>query len=257
MMSLSIQNLHLAHGKHVLFNDISLPAIAAGSLVAVLGPNGVGKSSLVKSLAGIHSYKGEAKLNDFELSSMTQYQRLKHLGYVPQALPQASSLLAYEVVMSSAKSLAANESSMRITDKVEQAFMTLGITSLAMKPMHKLSGGQKQMISLAQALVRQPSLYLLDEPTSALDLNWQIRVLEAVRSEVTQKQSIGLLISHDINLALRYCDQIILLAPNELLSAGSPMQSLTSKNIRRAYNVDARIEKCSKGYPIVLVDQAL
>lgn len=256
-MSLIINKLRLAHGKHILFDDISLPPIKAGTLVAVLGPNGVGKSSLVKSLAGVHSYTGQVRLHDIELSSSTQHERLKHLGYVPQTLPQASSLLAYEVVMSSAQSLSGKKSHTQIDANVERAFATLGMSTLAMMPMHKLSGGQKQMVALAQALVRQPSLYLLDEPTSALDLNWQIRVLEAVRSEVTQKQSIGLLISHDINLALRYCDQVVLLAHGELLSVGDPITCLTVENLRRAYRVEARIEQCSKGYPIVLVDNAL
>lgn len=256
-MSLIIDALRLAHGKHVLFNNITLPPIKPGTLVAVLGPNGVGKSSLVKSLAGVHTYKGQAQLHNIELSLMTQHERLKHVGYVPQALPQASSLLAYEVVMSTAQSLSGGKRTRQMSQHVEHVFTTLGMSAQAMMPMHKLSGGQKQMIALAQAFVRQPSLYLLDEPTSALDLNWQIKVLEAVRSEVTEKQSIGLLISHDINLALRYCDQVILLANGELLSVGDPITCLTVDNLRRAYHVEARIEQCSKGYPVVLVDKAL
>lgn len=256
-MSLNIHNLRLAHGKHVLFENINLPTYRPGQLVAVLGPNGVGKSSFVKALAGIHSYTGNAKLNDKELYSLTQRERLQLLGYVPQTLPQASSLLTYEVVMSSAQSLAGYTDTTSIAQHVEVTFSKLGIAHLAMQPMHKLSGGQKQMISLAQALVRKPSLYLLDEPTSALDLNWQIQVLEAVRLEVSTNQSIGLLISHDINLALRYCDQIVLLSQGEVLSVGQPQECLTTENIRRAYNVEARVEHCSKGYPIVLVDKAL
>ena len=256
-MSLHINNLRLAHGKHVLFESINLPTWTPGSLIAVLGPNGVGKSSFVKALAGIHHYTGSVKLGDKEISSLTQRERLQHLGYVPQALPQGSSLLAYEVVMSSAQSLISRLGKAGLVEQVEYAFAKLGIKHLAMLPMHKLSGGQKQMVALAQALVRTPSLFLLDEPTSALDLNWQIQVLEAVHSEVSTQQSIGLLISHDINLALRYCDQIVLLTHGEVLSVGKPLECLTTENIRRAYNVEARVERCSKGFPIVLVDKAL
>lgn len=256
-MLLSIRNFSIGYGKHTLLQDINLTDIKPGTLVAVLGPNGVGKSSWIKSLAGLNSYQGSAQLGGMELNQMNQAQRLQHIGYVPQILPQGSNLLAYEVVLSSASSAMSNKTRRSAKTQVENIFASLGIEHLAMKAMYQLSGGQKQMISLAQALVRQTDLYLLDEPTSALDLKWQIQVLEAIKTEVHERQSIALLISHDINLAIRHCDQVLLLGKGQLLGQGSAYETLTRSNTEQAYHVLARIEHCSKGNPLIIVDKAL
>jgi len=253
-MSLLLQNIRIAYGKKEILSGINLDPIKPGSLVALLGQNGAGKSTFVKGLAGLKSYQGTASLDDVELANMDQHQRLKNIGYVPQSLPQGSSLLAYEVVKSAAASLTDKASQ---DDRIEAVFQRLKIAHLALLPMHKLSGGQRQMISLAQAIVRKPKLYLLDEPTSALDLNWQMQVLKAIREEVDQQGSTALLISHDINLALRYCDQVVLLNQGKVLANGSALDCLTPDNLAQAYKVDARIERCSKGHPIILVDNAI
>jgi iron complex transport system ATP-binding protein len=253
-MSLTLQNISVSYGKKEILSDLNIASIKQGSLVALLGPNGAGKSTLVKGLAGLKEYQGKASLNDIELAKMSQQQRLKNIGYVPQTLPLSSSLLAYEVVKS------AVYSQTKHTDQdqaIEEVFHRLNISHLAFLPMHKLSGGQRQMISLAQAIVRKPKLYLLDEPTSALDLNWQIQVLETIREEVDSQGAIAILVSHDINLALRYCDQVVLLHQGEVLTSGTPKDCLTSENLAQAYKVNARIETCSKGRPIILVDNAI
>ena len=253
-MSLELNNIRIAYGKKEILSDISLEPIKPGNLVALLGQNGAGKSTFVKGLAGLKSYQGNATLNGIELAQMDQYQRLNNIGYVPQTLPQGSSLLAYEVV----KSAAASQTDKHRQDAmIEDVFQRLKISHLALLPMHKLSGGQRQMISLAQAIVRKPKLYLLDEPTSALDLNWQMQVLKAIREEVDSQGSTALLISHDINLALRYCDQVVLLNQGRVLANGTAVDCLTPENLALAYKVNARIEQCSKGHPIILVDQAL
>lgn len=252
MMSLELNNIRIAYGKKEILSGISLNPIKPGNLVALLGQNGAGKSTFVKGLAGLKNYQGSATLEGIELHSMSQSQRLKNVGYVPQNLPQGSSLLAYEVV----KSVSQEKNALQ-EQIIENVFEKLGISHLALLPMHRLSGGQKQMISLAQAIVRQPKLYLLDEPTSALDLNWQMKVLDTIRDEVNTQGATALLISHDINLALRYCDQVILLHNGVVLASGSPMDCLTKENLAQAYQVDVRIEQCSKGRPMVLVDQAL
>jgi iron complex transport system ATP-binding protein len=253
-MSLTLQNICIAYGKKEILSGISLDTIKPGSLVALLGQNGAGKSTFVKGLAGLKSYQGSAALDNIEFANMDQFQRLKNIGYVPQALPQGSSLLAYEVVKSAAVSLTTKINQEEV---IEEVFQRLQIAHLALLPMHKLSGGQKQMISLAQAIVRKPKLYLLDEPTSALDLNWQMQVLKAIREEVDSQDAIALLISHDINLALRYCDQVILLNQGKVLANGTAVDCLTPDNLAQAYKVNARIERCSKGHPIILVDNAL
>src|SRR5690606_37434824 len=121
----------------------------------------------------------------------------------------------------------------------------------------EMSGGQRQMVGLAQVLVRQPQLLLLDEPTSALDLHWQLNVLETVREATRASGAIALVASHDINLALRFCDQLLVLGPSGLLAQGAPAAVLTSALLRDTYDIEGRVESCSKGFPIVLTDRAV
>jgi len=100
-------------------------------------------------------------------------------------------------------------------------------------------------------------LMLLDEPTSALDLHWQLNVLNAVRDATSRTGSIALVASHDLNLALRYCDQILVLSPGGQAVLGTPAQVLTPELLARTYGIEARIERCSRGHPIVLADRPL
>jgi len=105
--------------------------------------------------------------------------------------------------------------------------------------------------------VRRPSLLLLDEPTSALDLNWQLRVLQSVRQETQQQGAIAFVASHDLNLALRYCDQVLIVGNGKALAYGPPSEALAIDKLRQAYRVNLRVERCSQGYPIVLADSVV
>jgi iron complex transport system ATP-binding protein len=105
--------------------------------------------------------------------------------------------------------------------------------------------------------VRAPRLLLLDEPTSALDLRWQLQVLQAVRALVSEGQTLALIAVHDLNLALRFCDRIVVLGQGRVLAAGRPADVLTPALLHTAYGVRARIEHCSLGHPLVLADEAI
>ncbi len=252
-MSLHLSQLKVGYRPSRAIQNLNLPSIASGCLVAVVGPNAVGKSTLMKSLAGLLPYWGKALLDDVELSTLTPTQRIQRLGYLPQTLPQATSLVPYEFV-SSALRVSENSSKANLDAALEWVFDRLGIRALAMKPMTQLSGGQRQLVGLAQVLVRQPRLLLLDEPTSALDLHWQLSVLEAVKSDTKTRHTIALMASHDLNLALRFCDQVLLLSPTGALALAPPAEALTPEYLKMAYGVNGRLEYCSKGYPFVIAD---
>lgn len=254
-MSLSVQALSVAYGRKKIIHNMNLPAIKPGSLVAVLGANAVGKSTLLKAMAGLLKYKGNISLYKQALTSLTQQQRMKMIGYLPQTLPQPSTLVAYELVYSGMRAMG-GLSIQDIEKKVEHVFQRLGIADLALREMQAMSGGQRQMIGLAQVLVREPHLLLLDEPTSALDLHWQLNVLQAIREEASDNEAIAFVASHDLNLALRFCDQVLLLAKDGVLAMGDPEQVLNADYLYKAYGIEGRIETCSQGYPIVLADKA-
>jgi len=137
---------------------------------------------------------------------------------------------------------------------VQAVLEQLGILELALRPLSTLSGGQRQMVGLAQVLVRRPQLMLLDEPTSALDLRWQLRVLQLLHEVCRETGAVAVIAIHDINLALRFCDWIAVLSQGRCLAAGPAGQTMSAALLRDAFGIEARVENCSLGWPIVVTD---
>ncbi|MFW5824403.1 MAG: ABC transporter ATP-binding protein [Marinobacter sp.] len=256
-MTLQIHSVTTGYRRRAVFRELTLPPIPAGSLVAVVGPNAVGKSTLLRSIAGLLPITGTLTFAGDNLAALPAGQRIRRVGYLPQPLPQAVPLVAYETVFSACRSARSDWSRPQAERAIEGVFDTLGIRSLALRRLSEMSGGQRQMVGLAQVLVRQTPLMLLDEPTSALDLHWQLNVLNAVRGATTESGAIALVASHDLNLALRFCDQVLVLSPGGGAELGVPDQVLTPELLARTYHIRARIERCSHGYPVVLADQPL
>lgn len=251
---LTIDSLTLAYGDKPVLRDVSLPVLPTGALVGVLGPNGSGKSTLLRALAGLMAHDGQVLLDTEPLSGMDRAQRVRRIGYLPQDLPQASSLVGYEAVMSACRAVRTDWSRREVEKACARIFEHLDLMPLAFRPLGRLSGGERQMIGLAQVMVRDPRLFLLDEPTSALDLKRQVAVLSAVRSAVRASDGLCLAALHDINLALRHCDLIALLSHGSLIAFGPAEGTLTPALLRRAYGIEGRIETCSRGRPLVIVD---
>ncbi len=254
---LGLSGLVAGYGRTPVLAGIDLPLLPPGSVVAVLGSNGAGKSTLLKALAGLRAAAGHAELDGGDLLRMPASQRMRAVGYLPQALPQASSIIAYEAVLSALRAIRPDLSRQETDSRIEAVFDTLGLRPLALRHLNELSGGQRQMVGLAQVLVRHPRLLLLDEPTSALDLRWQISVLETVRRIADADGAVCLIAIHDLNLALRFCDQVVVLGGGRVIAAGPPENALDPMVLRHAYGIEARVERCTRGFPMVLADRAL
>ncbi len=254
MTTFSISDLSLAYGQTPVLKNLSVSALKPGFLVSVLGPNGSGKSTFLRALSGLKSYTGVLDLNGEELGAMAQQRRAGLIGYMPQQLPQATTLVAYEAVISACRAVRPDLARKTIEDMAEDIFNTLGIRHLAFRELNQLSGGQRQMVGLAQVIVRKPEILLLDEPTSALDLRWQLDVFSVLRQLLDQTKGICLLALHDINLALRHSDYVILFGQQKIISQGPPSAVMTPEFLRQAYQVEGRVETCSKGHPFVITD---
>lgn len=249
---LHIQKLSVLYGRKTIISELDLPVFEPGSLVAVVGPNGAGKSTLLKGLAGLETATGKVELGGRDLTQLPLRERAAQVAYLPQTLPQPTTLSAYESVLSLCR--ATDMPRVELETRIERMFDELEITNLALRPLQQLSGGQRQMVGLAQILVRQPPLLLLDEPTSALDLRWQLKVLQATRSQLAHQGNIALMAIHDLNLALRFADQMIVLSPEGLRAAGTPGAVMTPAVCRDTYGIEGRVETCSLGHPIVVID---
>ncbi|GDY36353.1 MULTISPECIES: ABC transporter ATP-binding protein [unclassified Acidovorax] len=253
----ALEQLTAGYPGRPVLQGVTLPAVPAGTLVAVVGPNAVGKSTLLKAVAGLRPSQGRVLLEGTDLATLPPRERLRRVGYLPQALPQSTSLVAYETWQSALRASRSEWSSAQREAAIESVVAALGLQALALRRLDELSGGQRQMVGLAQVIVRAPRLLLLDEPTSALDLRWQLQVLQAVRAMAQQQGAVGLVAVHDLNLALRFCQHVLVLGGGSVLAAGDPAEVLTPALLQRAYGVLARVERCSEGNLLVLADTAL
>lgn len=254
---LEIAAVSVSFGTRKVLNDISFGPLRAGSVTALLGSNAAGKSTLLRCLAGELQGHGVVRVDGQPLAHWPAHHPNRP-AHVPQDYSMRSSLRVFEAVLLAGKQAAGGWSvSNGELDAVTQILATLQIDGLADRELSALSGGQRQLVSIAQALVRQPRVLLLDEPTSALDLQRKFEVLELLRGLARQNAMCVVMAIHDIDHALRFADQVVVLHNGSVLASGAPNQVLTPQLLARVYGVQARVEQCSQGLWHVMVDQSL
>ncbi|MBI6941571.1 ABC transporter ATP-binding protein [Pseudomonas putida] len=252
-MSLSINDITVAYGPRQILHGVSLPELPAGSLVALVGPNGAGKSTLLRALAGLERMKGTVSLDGQDVTRLGFAERSRRLAYMPQQLPPGLALGVMESIVAALRVSGSDD----LLGHAYQALRQLGVEGLAERTLDSLSGGQRQLVALAQLLARNPQVLLLDEPTSALDLHYQLRVMDAVRERVVMHRLLAVAVLHDINLAASQADWLVVLREGRVVACGAPEQVLRPQLLAEVYGVQARVERCSQGRLQVLVDRAL
>lgn len=248
-MSVSVQQLCASYGSRAVLHGISLEA-HAGQVLGIVGPNGSGKSTLVKAVAGQLSASGTIRFNGGT-------QRPASIGYMPQDLLAPAALTVLEVVLLGRMQQLRLKVQPDDLQAVRQILQRLGIEALAGRDVRELSGGQRQMVFLAQALVAQPTVLLLDEPISALDICHQLEVLDVVRDMTRQQHLTTLIVLHDLNAAARFCDQVALLQDGRLLACGTPAQVLSVAHVAQAFEVATEVLTCSDGTGVLVPMRAV
>lgn len=255
--SLKVSQLCVGYRENRVIDNLELPELKPGRVVALVGPNAAGKSTLLRALAGLVPVQGDIRLGETSVLDLNRMQRAERFGFMPQALPQGVNLSVLETLLGALRT--GNTSGRSTRDLQLQAHALLerlGIAHLALLELTRLSGGQRQMVSLAQAVIRQPHVLLLDEPTSALDLRHQAAVMGMARS-LADDGRILIAVLHDLNLAARWADDIIVLRAGQLYSSGTPRQTLTSTMLAEVYRIEARVESCSRGHLQIAIDGPL
>ncbi|MBS9475918.1 ABC transporter ATP-binding protein [Ancylobacter radicis] len=257
-MALHVTGLSVGYGRRPIIEGLDIKEISGGSVTALIGPNAAGKTTLLRALAGLVPAKGSIRLDDVELASLSVAGHARHVTYMPQALPQRVALTVLEATLSALMSgEEGSKSPAQARLRALNALERLDISDLAMRGLDELSGGQRQLASLAQSIVREPSVLLLDEPTSALDIHHQLRVMQLVEELARERGIIVIIVLHDIAQAARYAQRIIVLEQGAIAADGSPAQAITPATLARVYKVEARVEACSRGFLQVIVDRAL
>lgn len=253
---LVVETLSVGYPGRPVVRDLSLAPLPPGSMTAIVGPNAAGKSTLLRGLAGLLPVGGSMRLGAIELAGADRVVRARHVGFMPQALPAGARLSALEAVIA-ALAVNAFDGARGSRSDLQRRAMTvlerLGVGQLALEPLDSLSGGQRQLVGLAQAIVREPAVLLLDEPTSALDLHHQVSVMQVVR-ELADGGVIVIAVLHDLSLAARWADRLVVLGHGALVADGPARDVLTPELLAEVYGVVARVEPCSAGLLQVIVD---
>lgn len=249
-MRMSINNLSFAYGGSTVLHDISLD-VKDGEVVSIIGPNGSGKSTLMSCMANIlKPLKGSVYLNGKDIMQINRTELACKIGYVPQAAKEEQPYTVLDTVLLGRKPYVKWGIGKRDIQLVGYILQQMGMIHLADRYLDELSGGQKQKVLVARALAQDPSVMLMDEPTSALDIRHQLEVLELVRDLAQQQRSV-ILVMHELNLAARYSDRLVLMKEGRIFATGCPEEVLSVENIRAVYGVDAKVTRSTTGLEII------
>lgn len=254
--SLEADRVSFRAGGRLLVDGVSL-TLTPGRLVGLIGPNGAGKSTLLRLLSGLLSpAAGAVCLEGSNLSGLPPEQIARRLARVPQTPPGELDFSVLEVALMGryAHNPGWQESTADRRFAMDALAQT-GTAHLADRLYSTLSGGERQRVIVARALVQEPRVLLLDEPTASLDLQHQIEVLEVVRRLTAERGLASIAAIHDLSLAARYCDQLLMLHGGKAVSAGRPDEVLCAESLRRVFGVNAVVERHPQlGCLMVLVE---
>ncbi|HOV86579.1 MAG TPA: ABC transporter ATP-binding protein [Syntrophobacteraceae bacterium] len=247
---LEIVDLSFHYGSSTILRGIAAH-VPKGRILCVAGPNGAGKTTLLRCLTGIaRPSGGQILIEGREVLRMTRRELATRVGYVPQHRPSGFPMTVFETVLMGRRPHLTWRPSARDLELTADILRELNLEDLAMRDLDRLSGGQAQKVMLARALAQEPSFLVLDEPTSSLDLCHQLEVMEMVQAVVGAGGMGAVIALHDLNLAARFADEIMLLKDGRVFARGEPSVLIGSENIREVYRVDADV-RMGNGRPWV------
>jgi iron complex transport system ATP-binding protein len=256
-MSLEISGLSFGYRTQRLFDDLNAAPLQRGQLTALIGPNGVGKSSLFRLLAGLlKPASGTIYLDGGDTAALPDRRRAECVFLLTQHTSMRAALAVFDVVLLARRGWRGGKATAEDIAQVEEMLEALGIDHLSDRLVMELSGGQQQLVALCQALVRDPDVLLLDEPTSALDLRRQLEVMSLVKRVTRERSIITVAALHDLGLACRFADRFMLLHDRQIAADGEPEAVLREGVTGQAYGVALEVERTPGGALMVNAELA-
>jgi iron complex transport system ATP-binding protein len=238
-VTVTFEEVTVGYGSEPVLDSVSLE-VRPGELVGFLGPNGVGKTTLLKTIPRLLAPdSGVVRIDGERIEARSRREIARQVGYVPQAETPQAPMSVFETVLMGRKPYLSWRASPDDHDVVERILETLDLTELGMRDVNELSGGQQQKVVIARALAQEPTVLVLDEPTSDLDIRHEVEVLEVVRERVHDGMS-AVMAMHDLNLAARFCDRLVLFSDGGVYAIGPPT-ILTEESVGDVYGIEAEI----------------
>ncbi|AKD38882.1 hypothetical protein I926_07830 [Pasteurella multocida subsp. multocida OH4807] len=241
MSLIQLNDLSIGYKKTVLASEINLQ-LEANQIICLLGANGCGKTTLLKTILGLlPALSGEILLQNRPHFEWTQKQLAQFIGYVPQVHHLFHFTVQEVVLMGRTAHLSWYSTPKKSDiDIAEQCLDTLGIAHLSQRFYHQISGGERQLVLIARALAQQPSFLIMDEPTSNLDFGNQLRVLEKIE-QLKQRGLSILMTTHQPEQSMQIADRAILFHQGKIIANGEPKHTLTTKNLATIYQLDEQL----------------
>lgn len=252
---LRVKDLAVSIASTKIIESISF-SLKRGEILGVVGANGSGKTTLIRSIAGLlEPDSGTVSVDGVDASALGHSDRAQIISYMPQQV-ESHPFTAFEAVLMGRYPYLGRLELEGVADR-EIAFSAMrrtGTESFADRRLDTLSGGERQRVVMARVLAQQPQVLLMDEPTASLDLEHQILTMDLINEEVAKRDSGAIVILHDLSLAARFCDRLLLMQNGELTANGTPWEVLTPENLRIAFNIEGLVEPDPvTGMPHVLV----
>ncbi len=241
-MSFTVSDISFAYGKHQVLSDIEFE-LDQGQILGVLGPNGIGKTTLIKCVSAmLKPQTGTSFMDGEDVLNMPEKRRSKLISYVPQFTQVAFPVTVFDTVLMGRQPYMTFSPRRKDKEKVESVLESLGLTDLAFRDIMALSGGERQRVMIARAIAQEPKLILMDEPTASLDVKHQISTLNIIE-KLAQEKNIYVLISiHDLNLASMFCNKIFMIKDGRKYKFGSTHEALTSEAVKALYGVQSSVQ---------------
>jgi iron complex transport system ATP-binding protein len=237
---LTAQGLNVTLAGRVVLNDISL-ALSPGHVVALVGPNGAGKTTLLRALAGLVPSDGAIEVGGEALASLALRERARRFAYLPQGHIVHWPLPARDIVALGRYPHGATDParlSPKDIDAVLRAMRATDVTEFSDRRVTELSGGERSRVALARVLAVEAPVILADEPTSSLDPRHQIDVMKTLRAAADQ-DTLVIVVTHDLGLAARFADTILVLSNGRLVSQGAPADALSEQVMADVFRISA------------------